>query len=98
MLSKTAVFTKLIIDSIWTFATGWNLPGFNFNFAELSLGLLIVGVMLSMFGDFLVNFGVKPFDSRVDDSSERMQYRKEKAYADQERAWWDYYDRKYGGN
>lgn len=96
MLPKTATFIKLIIDSVWALATGWDLPGFHFNFATLFLGVTIIGVMLAMFGDFLVNFGVKPFDTKVDDSMERMQARKAQAYAAQESAWWSYYDRKYG--
>lgn len=96
MIASAYVLTKLIIDSVWTLATGWVLPGLRFNFATFMLGILIIGVTLSMLGDFLVQFGVKPFDSRVDDSMERMQARKEKAYSDQEAAWWSYYDRKYG--
>lgn len=98
MLPKTATFIKLIIDSVWALATGWNLPGFHFNFATLFLGVTIIGVMLALLGDFLVQFGVKPFDTRVDDSMERQIDRGNRAYKEQEAAWWSYYDRKYGGD
>lgn len=96
MSAKTMTFIKLIIDSVWKLATAWKLPGFNFNFATLFLGVIIVGVMLAMLGDFLVHFGVKPFDTQVDDSMERQIYRGNRAFKEQEAAWWSYYDRKYG--
>lgn len=96
MTAKALTFTKLIIDSVWALATGWTLPGFTFNFATLFLGVIIVGIMLAMLGDFLRNFGVMPFDTRVDDSMERQHERWNKAYKEQEAAWWAYYDRKYG--
>lgn len=97
MTAKALAFTKLIIDSMWYLATGWTLPGFNFNFATFMLGVILIGVMLAMFGDFLVHFGVKPFDTRSSESLEGRMERQADAYNRQEQAWWDYYDRKYGG-
>lgn len=97
MTAKGLTLTRLIIDSVWSLATGWRLPGFNFNFATFMLGIIIVGVMLAMFGDFLVHFGVKPFDSSTSESMEGRIKRQNDAYQAQEKAWWDYYDSKYGG-
>lgn len=96
MTAKAATLTKLIIDSMWTLATGWRLPGLNFNFATWILGLIIIGVILAMFGDFLIHFGVKPFDSSAPESMEGRMRRQSDAYNKAERDWWDYYDRKYG--
>lgn len=75
MTAKALTLTRLIIDSVWSLATEWRLPGFNFNFATFMLGIVIVGVMLAMFGDFLVHFGVKPFDTRVSESFESLEER-----------------------
>lgn len=96
MTAKALTLSKLIIDSVWALATGWRLPGLNFNFATFMLGLVIIGVVLAMFGDFLVHFGVKPFDTRGSESMEGRMDRQNRAYQAQERAWWDYYDSKYG--
>lgn len=63
MTAKAFTLAKLIIDSVWAFATGWKLPGFNFNFATLILGSIIVSLALVGVGDFLVHFGVKPFET-----------------------------------
>lgn len=97
MTAKGLTLTKLIIDSVWSFATDWRLPGFNFNFATLLLGCLVVAhIILPLVGDFLAHFGVKPFDTSGESMEARMD-RQNKAYQAQEKAWWDYYDSKYGG-
>lgn len=58
MLTKTVTLMRLIIQSMWNLATGWNLPGFNFNFAELVFFILFFGLVLKVFFTMLGIFGV----------------------------------------
>lgn len=97
MIAKSLTLAKLIIDSMWSLATGWTLPGFVFNFATLAFGcLVIVHIALPLIGDFLVHFGVRPFDTSGESMEGRIR-RQTDMYNKQEQAWWDYYDSKYGG-
>lgn len=57
MIGNAAALVQLWITSIWNLATGWNLPGVNFNFAEFIFFIVFFGLVVKTFFRVLSIFG-----------------------------------------
>lgn len=57
MTQKAFQLAQLFIQSVWALATGWDLPGVNFNFAEFIFFIIFFGLVIRTFFRILGIFG-----------------------------------------